>query len=250
MKFTIFILLSAVAHYIGLFMQPVSPKAMTFSQGQKADRVAINIINSTQVNASKVAKKIPAEPKLTAPAVKNDNVSTEFSGTKQHLKVVKKTSENIKKIIDNPPKKPAKAKPVNTAKNTEHKKSVKNAPANKNKIRPAAPSSSTTKLSNQHSATNQLVTVTELPLFKAPKPMLTYPLRAKKRGYEGVTLLQIELNKQGHIAKLTVLKSSGFTELDKAALNNVAQWQFHPVVKNNHPIKARFSVPIRFSLNV
>jgi protein TonB len=87
------------------------------------------------------------------------------------------------------------------------------------------------------------------PLFKQPRPPLDYPNKARRRGYQGITLLMISLDTSGAIEKVVLVKSSGYQILDKAALKNVARWQFHPVQHNGENVKARFKVPINFALN-
>ncbi|WP_024613104.1 energy transducer TonB [Pseudoalteromonas sp. TB64] len=261
MKFIIFVFCSALIHFIGLFIQTETDTPITFLEGQKADRVSINLIDSQPVISQSPAPKASVQP---VSAVK-PTLNTEFSGEKQHVsKVVKPDDKPVTKPVIK--KEPSKVKPqlkpmvnqevvlknelvVNNSAQSEKPPEPKTPDTKADSVKAPAPMSSAAKLSEQNSATSQLVKIATLPLFKAPKPALSYPLRAKKRGYEGIAMLQIELNKNGEIAKLTLLKSSGFAELDKAALNNVAQWQFYPVLKNNHPIKALFSVPIKFSLN-
>lgn len=104
------------------------------------------------------------------------------------------------------------------------------------------------QLAAQHSANNAPINVTQLPLFKMPRPALKYPLRAKRRGQQGVTIVSIELDEYGAIVAVALVKSSGFSVLDKAALNNVKQWQFHAVERYGHAVKAKFTVPVEFSL--
>ena len=104
------------------------------------------------------------------------------------------------------------------------------------------------QLNQQNSVSNTPVRLDELPLFKSPRPPLSYPLRAKRRGLEGISVFEIELNTQGEIVQLTLLKSSGYDSLDRAAKENVKQWQFHPVKQNGHAVKAQFTVPIEFKL--
>ncbi|WP_282131348.1 energy transducer TonB [Pseudoalteromonas aliena] len=257
MKFTIFIILSGLFHFIGLFIQPETHAPITFLQGQRADKVSINLINSQAVISKSLLVKVNEQPQ----AVIEPTASTMFSGQKRHVsKTTKPDSKIVSKSVTN--KRPRKIKPqlkktinqqtVAKKKPVQRKPSKTAATANvkADSLKTPAPMASAAELSKQNSATSELVNIAKLPLFKAPKPTLSYPLRAKKRGYEGVAMLQIELNKNGEIAKLTLLKSSGFVELDQAALNNVAQWQFYPVLKNSHPVKALFSVPIKFSLNV
>jgi protein TonB len=254
-KFTIFIILSGFFHFIGLFIQPETHTPITFLQGQRADKVSINLINSQVAISKSLLVKASEQPQ----AVIEPTASTMFSGQRRHVSKTTKPDSKIisKSVINKPPRKikPQTKKTVNQQtvakkKPVQRKPSKTAASVKADSLKTPTQMASAAELSKQNSATSELVNIAKLPLFKAPKPTLSYPLRAKKRGYEGVAMLQIELNKNGEIAKLTLIKSSGFVELDQAALNNVAQWQFYPVLKNSHPVKALFSVPIKFSLNV
>ena len=59
----------------------------------------------------------------------------------------------------------------------------------------------------------------------------------------------ISLDTAGSIETVVLVRSSGHKILDKAALKNVAKWQFHPVKYNGQLVKAQFEVPINFALN-
>jgi protein TonB len=111
-----------------------------------------------------------------------------------------------------------------------------------------AVASSTPETVDKYSTSDEIIHVKAPTLFKAPRPLLKYPLRAKRRGQQGVTIVSIELNKQGVIVAVDIVKSSGFAALDNAALNNVKQWQFYAVEQHGHAVNAKFTVPVEFSL--
>ncbi len=74
----------------------------------------------------------------------------------------------------------------------------------------------------------------------------TYPLMAKKRGWEGVVKLDIEVDSQGKIASVVIRQSSGHKLLDKAAqktlerighIGNAASWLGGRSLNTTVPVK-------------
>jgi len=80
-------------------------------------------------------------------------------------------------------------------------------------------------------------------------PAPRYPEFAKRRGYEGKTLLSVEVLEDGTVGKIKVAESSGFDILDRAALRSVRKWRFYPGTRNGTKIRQWVMVPVRFELN-
>lgn len=88
----------------------------------------------------------------------------------------------------------------------------------------------------------------ETPSFRV-KPMAPrYPRAAKRKGQEGVVLVEIWLDAQGRQTRTEVVESSGFLSLDQAALTAVQQWQFRGYQRDGQTLASRFRVPVRFEL--
>lgn len=86
------------------------------------------------------------------------------------------------------------------------------------------------------------------PRFSTPPAQPRYPRLARKKGLEGIATLEVLFNQAGEQLSLTLVSSSGFNLLDKAALDAVKQWHFSaPDKQIAYAYKVR--VPIRFSLN-
>ena len=75
-----------------------------------------------------------------------------------------------------------------------------------------------------------------------------YPNVARKRGYEGRTLLRVEVLASGKVGRIRIATSSGFDVLDQAALASVRDWTFVPGTQNGKNTKQWVMVPIKFSL--
>ena len=76
-----------------------------------------------------------------------------------------------------------------------------------------------------------------------------YPRIAKKSGWEGTVLVRVTVQPNGKAGEVTVRRSSGYEILDKAAIDAVKKWSFHPEKDGNIPIRSVVEIPIKFSLN-
>jgi protein TonB len=61
-------------------------------------------------------------------------------------------------------------------------------------------------------------------------------------------MLDVYVTSGGHARKFRVNQSSGFTDLDNAAAEAVANWQFIPAVKNGDTVSSWTTVKIHFEL--
>ena len=89
---------------------------------------------------------------------------------------------------------------------------------------------------------------TASPLYRENNPPV-YPVLAKLRGYEGVVLVYAEILPDGRVGSTEVSKSSGYTILDKSAIEAVKLWKFEPAKKAGKPFAVRVKLPIKFVLH-
>ncbi len=82
----------------------------------------------------------------------------------------------------------------------------------------------------------------------ARNPRPKYPRVARRRGYEGVVLLKVQVDHDGQVNDVLVLKSSGHNVLDRSALKAVKNWVFKPGTVDDKPMKMWVQVPVRFEL--
>jgi protein TonB len=76
----------------------------------------------------------------------------------------------------------------------------------------------------------------------------TYPNLARKRGHQGTVVLQVFVNRQGRIDDIRLDESSGYSMLDRAAVNAVKKWIFEPGRRNNKTVSMWVRVPVTFRL--
>lgn len=79
-------------------------------------------------------------------------------------------------------------------------------------------------------------------------PLPHYPKVARRRGYEGKTLLMVKVLENGKAGEIEIKESSGFKVLDTAALRSVSGWTFVPGTINGKRTEQWIRVPIRFVL--
>ncbi|GIU08854.1 TonB1 energy transduction system for heme uptake energy transducer component TonB [Shewanella sp. c952] len=86
------------------------------------------------------------------------------------------------------------------------------------------------------------------PTFATPPAQPHYPKKARKRGLQGTATIEVMFNQLGEQLSLTLIDSSGYRLLDKAALNAVEKWQFSaPSPQTAYAYTVR--VPVKFQLN-
>ena len=76
-----------------------------------------------------------------------------------------------------------------------------------------------------------------------------YPPLSRERGEQGVVMLQLAVDASGRLGEVSVLQSSGFSRLDKAARAAVQRWRFQPAIENGQPVAAQLTLPVRFALD-
>ncbi len=86
------------------------------------------------------------------------------------------------------------------------------------------------------------------PIYRINPPP-SYPIIARKRGYQGNVVLEVLINKQGKVIDFRVFSSSGYSILDKTAIASVKNWLFEPGMRGPDKIEMWVRVPIRFKLN-
>jgi periplasmic protein TonB len=87
-----------------------------------------------------------------------------------------------------------------------------------------------------------------VPLYDRNPPPV-YPRVARRRNYQGTVLLDVRVSAKGTVAEAKVAQSSGYSVLDRSALDSVRHWRFAPARRGNHPIETWVQVPVRFELH-
>jgi protein TonB len=87
------------------------------------------------------------------------------------------------------------------------------------------------------------------PRFRSPPPPPHYPRVSVAREEEGLVLVRALVNATGAPQRVVVWRSSGYPNLDGAALDAVRGWRFEPMVRGGRAVASWVQVPVRFRLN-
>lgn len=80
-------------------------------------------------------------------------------------------------------------------------------------------------------------------------PLPVYPIAARRRGEQGTVTLRVLVGADGAVIRAEIEQSSGFLDLDRAALKAVRRrWRFVAARRDGRAIRSWVLVPIRFSL--
>lgn len=77
----------------------------------------------------------------------------------------------------------------------------------------------------------------------------TYPPQALRQHHQGTAILMTLVGVDGKPHDIKVEKSSGFKELDEAAVAAVWQWTFRPQIKAGVPTEGYLRTPVVFDAN-
>jgi protein TonB len=77
-----------------------------------------------------------------------------------------------------------------------------------------------------------------------------YPEAARREGQEGRAIIKICVNQQGKIDSADVATSSGFPELDEAAIKVAKAYRFKPATSEGKPVSSCPTLPVKFELHM
>ena len=81
----------------------------------------------------------------------------------------------------------------------------------------------------------------------APKP--PYPQSARRDGFEGKVLLDVNIGTDGSVRSATIARSSSRADCDDAALKTILErWRFEPAMLNGEPVEWREKVVVSYRL--
>lgn len=75
-----------------------------------------------------------------------------------------------------------------------------------------------------------------------------YPLISRRRGEQGRVMVRIFVNEKGALVNKKVVQSSGFSRLDRCALDAITDLKVKPAIKGGKAVSSHFDQPIEFRL--
>ena len=82
--------------------------------------------------------------------------------------------------------------------------------------------------------------------YPAPPPV--YPDAAQDRGEQGDVFVEVQVGSNGKARKMRLKQSSGFDDLDNAALESAANWHYVPAVIGGDTKTSWMTVKIHYAL--
>ena len=75
-----------------------------------------------------------------------------------------------------------------------------------------------------------------------------YPWTARLAGHEGLVVVEVDIDAAGVVISARIAATSGYGELDQAALEAVRAARFEPAYHGARGVPSRVSIPVRFRL--
>lgn len=82
--------------------------------------------------------------------------------------------------------------------------------------------------------------------YRNPPP--PYPEEARKLKEEGLVMIHLEVDAEGKVTSVILAQSSGFPQLDEAALKTLQSWKFKPARMAGIAVSTGVNIPVRFRL--
>jgi protein TonB len=76
-----------------------------------------------------------------------------------------------------------------------------------------------------------------------------YPALANRLGHQGTTTLGFTISADGGISNISVANSSGYDELDQAAVACAASWTYKPAMQNGQAVSVPWKANVKWNLN-
>lgn len=89
------------------------------------------------------------------------------------------------------------------------------------------------------------VAPTEVAAVQTPPP--DYPAELACTGVGGKSVLRVVVGPQGAPTEVSLVTSSGNSQLDDSAARRVREWKFNPATRNGQPVPTTIQVPVSFN---
>lgn len=89
----------------------------------------------------------------------------------------------------------------------------------------------------------------ELPYLISTTKPIAYPRWAIQQQWQGDIVLALEILTDGTVGRMQVMESTGRGLLDRAAMEAVKTWTFHPAMQDGKPVVECIQIPVRFQLS-
>jgi protein TonB len=77
----------------------------------------------------------------------------------------------------------------------------------------------------------------------------TYPHEAVQKKHQGTAVMLVEVEGDGSVGNVKLEKSSGYSELDEAAMTAVRGWRYQGAIQNGIPAAGYARTPVTFRIH-
>jgi protein TonB len=215
--------------------------------------VMVSLLPATETLPN-MAKVLPSEPPVPVPARKSLSPAPkpkELAPVQKIKKILVKApldAESLNKALDEsipaemvcmtPQEVVADVSPV-----------IENVDTGKReaKIVQAALATSESKVVSDSSFSSTSTLVEAIPNYRS-NPLPEYPRMARRKHWEGVVWLLVDVTSEGSVDDLEIEETCGHKLLDRAAERTVKRWQFTPATRAGVPVSSQVRIPVRFRL--
>lgn len=229
------LLLALVLHGVLLSLQLRENRSRPAAKSLQRITVSLGTRESVITKSPVEKKQLPPlkekqEVKSSKPVAGEDNASVVPAATPHPVHVPKPAR---RKIVS----RQRKAKPQATV----------SFPAEQKRNQQSAPFPAQEKEHGDPQPSSAAVLLQATPLYQVNPPP-EYPRLARRRGLEGIVILEVLVDSTGKVANIRISASSGHRLLDQAAVKGVQGWRFTPGTISGRPQGMWVEIPLRFQL--
>ncbi len=230
-------------------------KSLIISFGVHALAISLFLIDEKEFKKSETSM---IEINISSSTGNNniENKKTNIQKTIDKTKVVKDKTTEQNKLFSSVEKKKYKnefykvSKPKFTLNNIEKENSDNSSLENKFFKRPHKTKNTLNheipKFSESQNTKSAYTSSATYKIGTAKNPHPSYPLIARKKGWEGRVIIQAKIDREGNVSEIKVLESSGFKVLDNASLETLKKWKFTPAKIGNKFVDDTIKIPVKF----
>lgn len=93
--------------------------------------------------------------------------------------------------------------------------------------------------------TTPAIAPTEVAAVQTPPP--DYPVELACAGVGGKSVLNVVVGAEGTPTSVTLITTSGNSQLDDSAISRVREWKFKAATRNGQPVPTTIQVPVTFN---
>jgi TonB family protein len=94
------------------------------------------------------------------------------------------------------------------------------------------------------------VDIKKLSISFQPDADAYFPTYSKRHGEQGVVVVRLAIDELGNVTDTSILQSSTFPRLDRAAVDIGSNYKFNPYLVDGNPIKISTNIMVKFNLKL